>query len=174
MTMPASSESLSIAAFAADGELVGTGRWTVSDLSPKWVNVCQSILREHGPSFRASFGRPLAHIELKFDSSAGSALCTFFANGEIAMSSACVSGLSETADREVLQLFRQSLLREPLAHLAASDPSRAFQSLFSLPDRPLAAVVCWGNPTISEEDTNVVRELGVHLAGAFFSRIAAN
>jgi len=169
--MSAQSDALCIAAFAADGELVGTGRWRVSDLSPKWVGVCRSLLRENGPSFRASFGRPLAHIELKFTSAAGSALCAFFANGEIVMSSACVSGFSGNADREVLRLFQQSLLQVPLIHWPTSDSSQAFQGLFSLSERPLVAVVCWGNPSVSDEDADLVRELGVHLAGAFFTRI---
>ena len=167
--MRASSETLCIAAFAADGELVGTGRWTVSDLSPNWVEVCHRLLRENGPSFRVSFDRPLDHIEVKVASAAGSALCSFFANGEIVLSSACVSGLAESADREVLELFRQSLLRVPLVHPMAG--ARPFHRLFSLSERPLVAVVCWGNPGVSDEDNHLVRELGVHLAGAFFSQM---
>src|ERR1043166_8671724 len=136
MIMPAPSDALCIAAFAAEGGLVGTRRWRLSDLSPEWVGVCRRILHENGSSFRVSLGRPIEHIEVKFTSAAGSAMGTFFANGEIVISSACVCGLAEGKDREVLGLFQQSLLRVPLVHSAPSGSARAFQSLFFLSERP--------------------------------------
>ncbi len=60
-------------------------------------------------------------------------------------------------------MFHQSLLN------AGPVPIRDDGFRFAdLTERPLAIQVIWGNSAISDDDSELIRELGTHLAGAFF------
>ena len=43
--------------------------------------------------------------------------------------------------------------------------------LVTFDGRPLLAVVVWGNPNVSERDHELVQELGIHFAAAFFEQV---
>lgn len=75
-------------------------------------------------------------------------------------------GRSAEEEVQVLQMFVSSL-RETEFVKACGKAGTAFTQVFDLEQRPLLVVVAWGDPRISEQDATVVRELSLHLAGAF-------
>jgi hypothetical protein len=52
---------------------------------------------------------------------------------------------------------------------AAAPHGMAFQAALTLRQRPLMIVVPWPDDSISEDDHRLVRDLALHLAGAFLA-----
>lgn len=154
------------APFAPDGELLGVGAWQLSALSPKWLNFCEVMLRDLGPIFRTSLGGPLSHLEIKLTSVDGAGLGTFYAHGQIAVSTAYLRGQDSDAEHEMLRMFIASLRQVEIVKSFQMNSS-SFESALSVRERPLHVVVVWGNPNVSDEDHELIRELSNHLAGAF-------
>lgn len=154
------------APFAADGELMGVGQWRLSDLSPRWLQVCRELLTQGSEAFRTALPEPLDRVEVKFTAAGGAAIATFSVGGELAASAAYLRGDDPGAERELLGLFVESLRRSAVVRQcqASSEP---FQSVFGLSQRPLHVVVPWGNPQVAEQDDDLVSELGNHLAAVF-------
>lgn len=159
-----------IAPFGTDGEQVGLGFWARSTLSDVWLRACSDFLGAHGASFDASWGGKLSQIRTKLTSAFGAALVTFAAHGKIASSILLLSGQTPEAERELAEMFVDSLNRTTWVQQDAST-SHPFSKITSVNDRPLMVVVAWPESTISEQDHDLVRELGIHLAGAYFSEI---
>lgn len=158
-------DSFHILAFTADGELVGRGQWSVRDLSPKWLRAAQSTLSENGPIFRLAPVPAIGHIELKLTIQEGCGLGSFFASGELVASTAYFTGASPAAEAELRDLFIGSLSK-PITVRVLDREQNAFAALDACAERPLHAVVVWGNPIVSEADQHLVRELANHFAGA--------
>jgi hypothetical protein len=70
-----------------------------------------------------------------------------------------------------MELFHQSV-STTVARLGLEHASTPFRDLFTLADRPMACIVAWGHPQVSNEDNELIKELSWHLAGAFFKREA--
>ena len=152
-----------VAPYSAEGELLGVGTWDISSLSAKWLGTCRDVIRQWGETFHGSFDGNLSHIQIRVTSANGAALVTFLVNNEIATSSAFLAGSDVAIESDVLTMFHQSLLN------AGPIPIRDDGFRFAdLAERPLAIHVVWGNSHISDDDYELVRELGTHLAGAFF------
>src|SRR5262245_1847080 len=101
-----------VAAFAGDGSLVGRGIWRVSDLSKRWISVCDDILRDGVPSAAVCVPfEGLSHLEVKYTRSGGTGLATFYANRAIVASSLLMDGAESEADAEVQAMFLESLRR---------------------------------------------------------------
>ena len=154
------------ALFAPDGELLGIKTWNLSELSPKWLGVCQSILKDSGKVFRYRMEQTLSHLELSLTSANGSGLGAFYAHGNIVLSVAYLRGEDLQSEDEVLQMFVSSLRQVNLVQKVQTDDT-PFASIFGLKQRPLQIVVIWGNMSVSEQDQDLVFELSDHLAGAF-------
>jgi hypothetical protein len=90
------------APFAADGEGLGIGEWSVASLSEKWLDVCNELLERLGPTFSTTLQGPPAHLGLKVTSSDGAGLATFTVYGAVAVSSAYARGTSLDKEAEVL------------------------------------------------------------------------
>jgi hypothetical protein len=157
--------------FGMDGEPVGFGFWEQSKLSESWLNVCKDYLNTHGTAFDASWSGNLSHIRTKLTSASATALVTFFVQGNVALSVLLLAGTSSAVEESVSQVFVESLRRSAPVQAATHSPN-PFNDIFSAKDRPLMVVVPWPDATVSEEDHKLVRELGLHLAGAFFSEQA--
>lgn len=155
-----------IAPFTPDGQLIGVAGRALAELSPKWLAFCRELLASHGSTFRCPIPLPsLQHITLQVTSAGGTALVSLLVNDQPASSAVALTGQEPGAEAEVLKMFVESLRRVTLVQQAAAT-SKPFESLFSLRERPLYAVVLWANPQISEEDQQLVQELENHLAGA--------
>jgi hypothetical protein len=156
-----------VAAFDPAGALIGTGARGFHELSDKWLGICKAFLAAYGENFRAPWQGALAHLETRFTSSDGSALISFYANGILASSLALLSGRSAELETSMLQMFVRSL-RETETVKACAVSEAPFEEVFGIAPRPLMVVVPWGNERVSDEDHGLLRELAVHLSGAFF------
>lgn len=156
-----------IAPFVIDGTMEGFGYWQLDQLSPQWLESCKKQIEHKNGSFAAKWDENLSHISAKFTISQGVALITFQIDGATEASVLLASGNSKSAEAEVFEMFVASLRETELVKLACEDP-KPFERIFAIEERPLMIVVPWPNDQISEIDHNVVQELAVHTAGAFF------
>jgi hypothetical protein len=156
-----------VAPFSIDGELIDVGYWELQQLSHKWLTLSQDFLRQQGDSFDASWGGPLAHIRIKFTARSGVALETFFVHDRPAASVAMASGRAPAAECQVLRLFVDSLRRVEVVR-AAAQSQEPFAKALVIAERPILFVVFWADPSIDEQDHELVKELTMHMAGAFF------
>jgi hypothetical protein len=162
-----------VAVFTPDGALEGTGTQPLADLSRKWLDFCSAMLRAHEPSFRASLGGPLQHLEVKLTSAAGDAIGTFYTHGQTAVSTLYLGGQSGPAEHELTAMFVASL-RRSMPPQAPGLGGSAFAEVHALDQRPLHVVVVWANPTVADEDYDLLREFSTHFAAAFFSGARAS
>ncbi len=163
----ATASEFHVASFSMDGELVGSGKWQISALSPQWLSFAQELLEVCGPTFDRVLPASLSHIRVKFTSFDQLALATFFVHGNVAISAILLSGKSPGAESQVQEMFLQSLrTSKPVIEFAASDAP--FSELEHMPIRPLCAAVFFGTSGISEQDAGAAGEICNHLAGAFF------
>ena len=159
-------ESFFVAPFAPDGELVGVAAWDLASLSPRWLSLCEAMIRSLGPNFRSPLAGPLGHLEVRLTSAAGTGLGTFLANGRLMASAAYQRGADVAVEQEVVRMFIESLRRAaPVQHATTSD--QPFEAMATLRDRPLQIVVPWADPAASAQDEQLVRELANHFAAAF-------
>lgn len=66
-------------------------------------------------------------------------------------------------------MFVDSLRRIPLIKEAAVSPL-PFEAAFGISQRPLYILIPWTDPSIGDEDMQLVQELQKHLAGALLPR----
>jgi hypothetical protein len=153
--------SFQVAAFGPDGDLVGSGQRLLSDLSEKWLQICDELLADGRPSARLRV--PLAgleHLEIRYTRAGCAGVATFFAHGVIVTSSLLLGGVEPEVAKEVQEMFFRSLgpqlgVQAALAELALSEISR-----------PLHAVVAWASPGVTDADADMVQELTTHFAGS--------
>lgn len=156
-----------VASFSIDGEPEGIGFWECSRLSPRWLAVCSEHLA-HGASFEASWPGNLSHVTTKMTAVSGAAIIAFKIGERMAASVALAKGSSPVAEAELLKMFVESLRRIGAAVAATTSPE-PFHKMLLIEERPFMMVVPWPDRSITEQDHAVVRELSIHLAGAFFS-----
>jgi len=169
MNVPTNVSSFFVAPFAIDGEAVGLGETRLANLSQRWLDFCAQILDSNGMVFRITLPAPFDRIALRFTASAGTALVSFFVDGQLVVSAAFLSGDDLSAEKELLGLFVASLQRTDVVQQSRS-VAAPFSEVFGLAKRPLQVVVPCVTPDISDEDHTVVQQLCTHLAGTFFCR----
>ncbi|MGZ5443554.1 MAG: hypothetical protein ACXW5U_16825 [Thermoanaerobaculia bacterium] len=157
-----------VGSFSIDGEPQGIGYWECSGLSSRWLAVCSEHLAHQGTSFEASWSGNLSHVTTKMTAVSGAAIITFKIGEKIAASVALAKGSSPVAEAELLKMFVESLRRSGVTVTATTSPE-PFQKMLSIGERPLMVVVPFPDGSITDQDHAVVRELSIHLAGAFFS-----
>ena len=155
-----------VAPFSLDGEQIGIGVVQLSDLSPKWLRVCEMLLASHGPAFRKSLGQMLAHVEIKLTSISGAGIGSFYAHNQLVVSTAYFRGQDSAAEQELERMFIDSLQSSETVQKAART-LQPFEALTEIKNRPLHVVVAWANPNATAEDQNLVRELANHFAAAY-------
>lgn len=156
-----------IAAFAPDGALEGRGTRNVADLSEKWIGFCRSLIDANGLVFDRLLTMSLAHIGIKCSGIHDAALVTISVHDRTQTTFALIRSDSKSAT-QVLAMFvdsvRRNASRQQLAPAAAP-----FGEMLGIEERPLMALVIWCDPAISDQDNDLVRELGLHFAAAFFA-----
>ena len=155
--------------FGIDGYPVGSGFWEYSKLSEHWLSVCQQV--SSTATSDAPFSGKLSHIRLKWTSATGAAIGTFLVNDKVVCSVLLLTGRSHPSESQVAQMFVESLRRNDTVRIAAGD-AKPFEAILTANERPMMVVVTWPQESVSAPDTTLVRELAIHLAGAFFSRSA--
>ena len=162
-----------IAPYGIDGKQVDLGFRETSRLSSTCLGVCTEFLNAHGAVFDASWGGKLNELRTKVTSASGSAIATFFVRDGVASSILLLSGQSPEVDHSVTEMFVESFRRNALVQRAASSP-HPFSTVAALNERPLMVAVAWPDPTILDQEQELARELGIHLAGAFLSSVMDN
>ena len=171
--LPADRDSVAdqyhVAVFLPDGSLEGTGVRQRAGLSAKWLGVAAELLAVVGASGRAAVPfENLTHLELRFTRLRSAALVTYCAGGALAVSTLLLTGEDPTVEAEVIEMFLASARRS--VSVPVSGPRAPFDQLGSLRQRPLHAVVVWGNPGVTDQDGELIQELSAHVAGAFLTR----
>jgi len=159
--------SFEVAAFDPSGLLLGTSHRQLCDLSEKWLTIATAYLTLHGSNFKADWGGPLAHLVTQITSSDGVALVSFYADGVLVASIALLCGVKSDAELSVLKMFVQSLRKTEMVRASAVD-EMPFEDVFQLMRRPLMVVVPWGDERVTEQDDQLVQELALHFAAAYF------
>ncbi|HUP79753.1 MAG TPA: hypothetical protein VM260_14465 [Pirellula sp.] len=156
-----------VAPFDLDGESVGVGSWQISMLSPNWLGLCAEQLRSNKGEL--SWGERLPGIKVKLTCASGAAIGTVCVNDQVASSLLLLSGQSVSAESVLAQMFVESL-RRTMHSRAHPSAKTLFEGVLNLKERPLLIVVPWPEAGIFADEHEMVRELGLHLAGAFFSK----
>ena len=157
-----------IAAFNLEGTLEGLRRCDPGELSEAWLRSANQLLGLGGEMFDYSWPDALSRIRTKFTSVRGSALATFLVSDQIAASIFLSRGEESTAEGQVMSIFAEAL--------ANSDPAReggvagAFEQIKEIEERPLMVVVPWLSEGVEQRDHDLVRELAIHLAAAYFRK----
>lgn len=107
------SEGFFIASFAINGILEGKGRWLYRDLSAKWSNICDELLREKSANFDYTWSEALSYIRTRLTSVRGAGICTMFVNNDVASSMLLLRGGDRAAERDVSRMFCSSLDKAP-------------------------------------------------------------
>jgi hypothetical protein len=156
-------------AFDAAGQLVGQTAIGGAELSPDWARFLDGVLAAHGDRFAISLPGSLARIALRFTAASGAAIGTFSTRGHLANSLLLLSGHHPDAENEVSEMFRRSV-STMVARIGATKSDSPFCDLTDVTARPLACVVAWGTPQVSDEDNELIKELSWHLASVYFAR----
>jgi hypothetical protein len=150
-----------VAAFAADGSLVGQGTRHLDALSEKWMTVCAQMLPDGVPSAAVCVPvEGLSHLEVRYTRAGRTGIATFYANRAMAASAILMEGTNPERDAQVQSMFQESLR-------GVVPAAEAFGALSTIAVRPLYAVVAWGNPAVSDKDEELIQELSTHFAAAF-------
>jgi hypothetical protein len=157
-----------LAVYSGDGMFHGVREWRYASLAEHWISTLSSFLKIQGDKFRASLGGPLSHVEIQFTSISGSALVTIYVNKNIAISGALASGNTDI-DAQIIQMFHSSILKSKF--LSTFIEGERFQGMATINERPLAIIVPWANPQVSDTDIEMTQEMFWHLAGAYFKAL---
>ena len=160
-----------IAAFSLEGALEGIRRCDPGEISQEWLRAADELLSSGGEMFDYEWPSALSNIRTKFTSIHSSALATFLVSGEIAASILLTRGAGSTAEGQIMSIFAQSLANSDPAKEAGGD-ARPFEGIQDIKERPLMVVVPWMSEGIEQRDHDLVREIAIHLAAAYFRRPA--
>jgi hypothetical protein len=155
-----------VAPFAASGESQGVAIWQLSDLSREWLDLSRRHLADIQGNGVFAWDGDLSRVQTRVTSSSSAAIVSFSINCAIASSLLLLRGVSAQQESEVSKLFIASLRKNPLAAELGGD---AFGKILLIRERPLAVVIPWPDPLIVAEDHELVRDLGIHLSGAFLN-----
>ena len=158
-----------LAAFAADGELIEVAKRRTLDLSPKWLSYCAHLFESHGDTFATELEDALPGFRLRFTSANGAALLTVYVADSLAVTGILLAGFSPESERELCAQFVASVQAVPVVQ--QSGMSEPFSELATLPERPLTAIVFWGDNAVAETAAHAAAQLCEHLAAAYFQRI---
>jgi hypothetical protein len=156
-----------VAAYSEAGDLEGVHNLDIFSMSEKWITLCGEYLNHHGNSFEASWSGVLSHIRTKFTSEKGVALVTISAHDRPLASILLASGKSKDAELSIIKMFINSLIGLNSVRLTTSS-DEPFRGMLAISDRPLMIVVPHIDENVDERDHSLVRELSLHLAGAYF------
>jgi hypothetical protein len=153
--------SFEVVHFGFDGELLGSSRLAVSDLSAKWLGVCVAMLEQCGPVFSQSMGGTLSHFSIKC--TAG--LCEFSVRDHVALAGVLLPLSPESQNRQLLQLFASEIDKVTTSPSVEPWAAAATRNLSA---RPLFIVVNWLNTNVNEREAEAIFQLAYHFGAAYF------
>jgi hypothetical protein len=157
-------QTFHVAPFVFSGESRGIGAWQMSALSKRWLDFGRDVLRSGGASFSSLLPAPFERVGLRFTSARGAALATLSLDGAVVALSAYLRGDDTAAERELLQMFVESLRRVDAVRQTQTT-RQPFAEVFGISERPLQVVVALG--LSPGQDSEMIAQMGTHFAGAF-------
>jgi len=167
---PGSGDRLWIASFAIDGELLGVGERAFEKLSQHWIGVCASLIDHYGPVFDRPLQGPLSHLRITCTAAASAAMVVLYAHGLPVSSFAVAADAAPAEDTQVLAMFAESI-RSSTVQFQVSNIETPFHEMTTISQRPLMVVVPWPESSIAEQDHELAKELGWHLAAALVRKL---
>ena len=164
MVCPA--DEFHLAVFSIGGTLAGVRKWNNADLDATTVRNYQAVLASNGSQFQNGLPSPNDDVQYKFTTHYGAGLLTVSVSGNLAVSGVLVDGSNPEVNDQFLCMFCDSISKStPVVALGSAG---AFRTMLKLTQRPLAVLVVWGNPKITDDRLEVVKEFVWHFTGAFF------
>jgi hypothetical protein len=160
-------EVFAIHVFYADGGPPKSGERRISDLSPKWIGICDDLLRYHGPVMRHNMGSSLSHFDMM-----GGPVVELLSFGQTCFRLAISLGTGSEQDRAAVSQFRGIWTRLVESGGAVVDLA-AIRVLDSAATEQCVLVLDWAQPVDGDEQA-ALAQLGQHLAGSYFKYCAAS
>ena len=143
-------DEFSLAQYAPDGEILATGNLSVSQLSPRWLDLCSDLLNTYGPVFSRSMRSTLERFSIE----CAAPICHFKVDGSILYPTVLLVSSAEANHRQAVAHF--------VAQLSSDTP-------FTAPDRfPAFLVLNTFAPGIDENEGAALFQQAYHFAGAYF------
>lgn len=158
-----------VAAYGIDGECEGHGYWEYARLSKELVEILRSLLLRNGAIFTCQMEGVLKPISLQFTSADGAAIGTYFVGSSVCASVLMLSGRVPETDKEVAQMFAQSV-RESSRAIVGNLSGTAFADIPFQLERPLFVIVPWPSESVTDDQIESVQKVSIHLAAAYFAQ----
>jgi hypothetical protein len=84
------------------------------------------------------------------------------------ISAALASGAEREVDIQIIKMFHSSILKTKFLSTFTED--ERFQGMTSIKERPLAIMVVWAHPDVSDADIELSQEMLWHLSATHFKR----
>lgn len=155
--------SFYVAPFTFGGEMEGIGEWLVSDLSEKWLLVCENFLKNRGDSFSDEWPGNISHVKTRITSDSGAALVSFASRDVHVSSVVLLRGGDSVVESSILEMFSESMKRID----ATGGWDSSLSLMLGIRERPLMIAVPVPDPRVPDIEYEIVRELSLHLAAVF-------
>jgi hypothetical protein len=149
--------------FAPDGESLGSGQIEISQLSPRWLVVCASLLGDNGPIFEQSMGSTLERYRIKC--TAG--ICHFSVSGAPSLYAVVIPPGNGVQGAGLLNTFINHIGASQTIQQQCANVSCFQAALAAITDWPAFIVVNWFNSEIPESDQEAIFQLALHFAAAY-------
>jgi hypothetical protein len=161
--------SFTIVAFDATGQPMGRTQFCAPQSLLGRAADFESLLSDHGEQFEVDVQIGPQIVHLRLTGARGAALGTLTIRNQLAGSFLLLAADQPRVEHEVLQLFHHSLTKS-VSRLGVSPDARAFESLFTVAERPLLIVVPWGGIDLTDDENEAARDITIELATAYFHR----
>lgn len=154
-------DNFAIHCFYADGGLPDSGSRRISDLSPKWLAICDDLLAAHGPVLKHNMGSTLSH----FDIAMAGPMIELNAYGQPGFVLAITLGTGSQQDQATVLKFREDWSR--LVESAGKKIHPAGVIVLNQATREQSILILDLCPSLEEDQKLALLQFGEHLAGAY-------
>ena len=161
-------EVFAIQIFYADGGPPESGERRISDLSPKWMSICDDLIASYGPVMKHNMGSTLSH----FDIAMAGPMVQLLAYGQTCFRIAISLGTGSEQDRATVLQFREIWTR--LVESAGNTVDPAAMRVLDQAASERCVLVLDALQPVDADQKLALLQLGEHLAGAYFKYGAAS
>jgi len=161
-------DGFAVRIFYADGGPPESGERRISDLSPKWMAICDDLLAGYGPVMKHNMGSTLSH----FDIAMAGPMVELLAFGQTCFRLAISLGSGSEQDRATVSQFRG--LWTGLVQSAGNTVDTAAMRLLDGAATERCVLVLDACQPADDGQKLALAQLGEHLAAAYFKYCAAS
>ncbi len=155
-----------VAPFSCDGELLGIGEWTASNLESAWLDRLE-LLSAPDNSGQCFMPSPFSEYSVRATIVAESGIATFFVRNILAASIAMLPGRNQVAELQMLNLFIESVRKIPL--VVESEIDSRMDQMTRIENRPLVVAIPWPDNRISDYEFDIISSSSIHFAAMTMS-----